>query len=229
MAPPGDVYERELKSLLTGDQKSIAKMVKTCDAMEKANYQTMLTDPFMVIRAAGSLGVDLVALRWDFSFPIEVKSSGDSVLHFSKNQHLTEQADIMLADCCRSHLVPIYAFRLKSQRGDPWRLFTIPTDHAYRGRHSVLYRRLPKLEVSDSGYYIMRWENGMKLSDFMGYTGMSDYSQQRWDPVRTHRAHHGSASVPHHPEDPARPIVVGVLNDSVVSCRNRVRMLGNPF
>ena len=204
MAPPGDVYERELKSLLTGDQKAIAKMVR-------------------------SLGVDLVALRWDFSFPIEVKSSGDSVLHFSKNQHLTEQADIMLADCCRSHLVPIYAFRLKSQRGDPWRLFTIPTDHAYRGRHSVLYRRLPKLEVSDSGYYIMRWENGMKLSDFMGYTGMSDYSQQRWDPVRTHRAHHGSASVPHHPEDPARPIVVGVLNDSVVSCRNRVRMLGNPF
>ena len=96
MAPPGDVYERELKSLLTGDQKAIAKMVKTCDAMEKANYQTMLTDPFMVIRAAGSLGVDLVALRWDFSFPIEVKSSGDSVLHFSKNQHLTEQADIML-------------------------------------------------------------------------------------------------------------------------------------
>lgn len=182
MAPPGDTYERELKALLAGDRKTIDRMVKTCDAMETANYRTMLTDPFLVIRAAGSLGVDLVALRWDFSFPIEVKSSSDSVLHFSKNQHLTEQADTMLSDCCRSHLVPIYAYRLKSQRGDPWRLFTIPTEHPYRGRHGVLYRRLPKLEVSDSGYYIMRWENGMKLSDFMRYTGSGDYSQERGTP-----------------------------------------------
>ena len=177
MAPPGDVYERELKALLAGDSKAIAKMVKTCNAMEKANYGTMLQDPFLVIRAAGSLGVDLVALRWDFSFPIEVKSSCDDVLHFSKNQRLTEQADSMLAECCRSHLVPIYAYRLKSRRGDPWRIFTIPSDHRYRGRHDVLYRRIPKLEVSDNGYYIMRWEDGMKLSDFMGYTGMSDYSE----------------------------------------------------
>lgn len=182
MAPPGDTYERELKALLAGDDRAIAKMVKTCDAMETANYRTMLEEPFLVIRAAGSLGVDLVALRWDFSFPIEVKSSSDPVLHFSKNQRLTEQADTMLADCCRSHLVPIYAFRLKSQRGDPWRLFTIPTDHSYRGRHGVLYRRMPKLEVSDSGFYIMRWGDGMKLSDFMAYTGMSDYSQERAGP-----------------------------------------------
>ena len=54
-------------------------------------------------------------------------------------------------------------------------MFTIPTDHEFKGRHSVLYRRLPKLEVSNSGNYIMRWEEGMKLSDFLLYTGMSDY------------------------------------------------------
>lgn len=29
MAPPGDVYERELKALLAGECKAIAKMVKT--------------------------------------------------------------------------------------------------------------------------------------------------------------------------------------------------------
>ena len=178
MAPPGDVYERELKALLAGDVKAIAKMVKTCNAMETVNYNSMLNDPFLVIRAAGSLGVDLVALRWDFSFPIEVKSSSDDVLHFSKNQRLSEQADAMLSECCRSHLVPIYAYRLKSQRGDPWRLFTIPSEHRYRGRHDVLYRRIPKLEVSSNGYYIMRWEDGMKLSDFMGYTGMSSYKDE---------------------------------------------------
>ena len=55
MAPPGDVYERELKALLAGDVKAIAKMVKTCNAMETVNYNSMLNDPFLVIRAAGSL------------------------------------------------------------------------------------------------------------------------------------------------------------------------------
>lgn len=176
MAPPGDVYERELKALLAGDKKAVAKMVKTCNAMETAAYNSMLQDPFLVIRAAGSLGVDLVALRWDFSFPIEVKSSSDPVMHFSKNQRLVEQADEMLGECHRSHLVPVYAFRLKSYRGDPWRVFTIPCDHQYKGRHSIVYRRLPKLDVSSSGNYIMRWEDGMKLSDFLLYTGMTDYS-----------------------------------------------------
>lgn len=176
MAAPGDVYERELKALLAGDKKAIAKMVKTCNALETAAYNSMLTNPFLVIRAAGSLGVDLVALRWDFSFPIEVKSSADDVLHFSKSQRLSEQADNMLDDCCKSHLVPIYAYRLKAFRGDPWRIFTIPTDHQFKGRNSILYRRIPKLETSSSGNYIMRWENGMKLSDLILYAGMSDYS-----------------------------------------------------
>ncbi len=176
MAAPGDTYERELKALLSGEEKAIAKMIKTCNSLETAAYNSMLREPFLVIRAAGSLGVDLVALRWDFSFPIEVKSSSEDVLHFSKSQRLIEQADKMLEECHRSHLVPIYAFRLKSYRGDPWRIFTIPSDHDFKGRHAILYRRIPKLDVSSNGNYIMRWDDGMKLSDFMMYTGMSDYS-----------------------------------------------------
>ena len=178
MAAPGDTYERELKALLAGDEKAVAKMVKTCNSMETAAYNSMLREPFLVIRAAGSLGVDLVALRWDFSFPIEVKSSSDPVMHFSRSQRLIEQADTMLGECNRCHLVPIYAFRLKSLRGDPWRVFTIPCYHEYKGKHSILYRRLPKLYVSSSGNYIMRWEDGMKLSDFLLYTGMSDYNSE---------------------------------------------------
>ena len=178
MAAPGDTYERELKALLAGDEKAVAKMVKTYNSMETAAYNSMLREPFLVIRAAGSLGVDLVALRWDFSFPIEVKSSADPVMHFSRSQRLIEQADTMPGECNRCHLVPIYAFRLKSFRGDPWRVFTIPCDHEYKGKHSILYRRLPKLDVSSSGNYIMRWEDGMKLSDFLLYTGMSDYNSE---------------------------------------------------
>ena len=182
MAAPGDVYERELKSLLIGDAKTISKTVRTCSAMEKAGYLRMQTEPFLVIRAAGSLGVDLVALRWDFSFPIEVKSSSDSTMHFSRSQRLSDQADRMLSECESSHLVPIYAYRLKGVHGDPWRVFTIPTDHAFKGRHAILYRRMPKIDVSAEGNYIMRWEEGMKLSDLILYLGMSDYSSERGRP-----------------------------------------------
>jgi len=150
-------------------------------------------NPYMVIRAAGSLGVDIVALRWDFAFPIEVKSSADDVLHFSKSQRLTDQANGMLDDCCRSHLVPIYAYRYKGFKGDPWRIFTIPTDHEFKGRNALLYRRIPKIDTSASGNLIMRWSEGMKLSDFIMYTGMTDYSAgERGEAVRTHRAHHRS-------------------------------------
>ncbi|MBP5203332.1 MAG: Holliday junction resolvase [Candidatus Methanomethylophilaceae archaeon] len=179
MAAPGDVYERELKSLLTGEEKAVSKMVKTCSSMETAGYMRIPLEPFLVIRAAGSLGVDLVALRWDFSFPIEVKSSSDTTLHFSKSQRLIEQADRMLDDCCRSHLVPIYAYRLKGVRGDPWRVFTIPTDHQFKGRHAILYRRMPKIGTTSEGNYVMHWEDGMKLSDLILYMGMSDYSVER--------------------------------------------------
>ena len=55
MAAPGDTYERELKYLLSGDEKAIAKMVKTCDETETQAYGSMKDFPFMVIRAAGSL------------------------------------------------------------------------------------------------------------------------------------------------------------------------------
>ncbi len=202
MAPPGDTYERELKALLSGDEKVIAKMIKTCDETERANFLRISDEPFMMIRAAGSLGVDLLALRWDFSCPIEVKSSAEEVIHFSKNQRLTEQVEQMKADCARSHVVPIYAYRLKARRGDPWRIFTVPTDLRYRGFNDVLYRRIPKLEVSSNGFYIMRWENGMKLSDFIGFVSRSEFSEQRGTPSGLIGLIIRSAEVHHHPVCP---------------------------
>ncbi len=178
MAAAGDIYERELKYLLTGDRKSIDKMVKTCNQVEKNAYSMMISDPFMVVRAAGSLGVDLVALRWDFSFPIEVKSSADDVMHFSKNPRLGDQADKMRAECASSHVIPIYAYRLKSIRGDPWRLFTIPSDTVLKGNSALLRRRIPEFDVTSNGNYIMRWNDGMPLSSFISYVSMSDFKDE---------------------------------------------------
>jgi Holliday junction resolvase len=54
----GSVYERELKKLLTANR-------------------------FLVVRAAGSLGVDLVAINSNVAFPIEVKASRTTRLQFS--------------------------------------------------------------------------------------------------------------------------------------------------
>jgi Holliday junction resolvase len=173
MAAEGSTYERELKNLLSGESKAISRVIKTCEAGEKEAYGSMIDEPFLVIRAAGSLGVDLVALRWDFSFPIEVKSSNSDTLHFSRNPRLGEQASQMLSDCQKSNLVPIYAFRLKRVRGDPWRVFTIPSDDEFRGLNKLLKRRIPEIETSSNGNYIMRWEDGMKLSDFISYMHVS--------------------------------------------------------
>ena len=173
MATAGDRYERELKYLLAGDEKTIRTMIKTCDDTEKCGYTSVLENPFVVIRAAGSLGVDLVALRWDFSFPIEVKSSSDTLLRFSKNPRLAEQADKMIDDCRRASLIPIYAFRLKGYRGDPWRIFSLPLDHELKGRMKLMQNAVPKAEVNANGNFMMRWENGMKLSKFIEYMGMT--------------------------------------------------------
>ena len=169
MATGGDRYERELKHLLSGDEKTIRSMIKTCDENDKQAYLSMKDNPFVVIRAAGSLGVDLVALRWDFSFPMEVKSFSEDTLRFSRNPRLMEQAENMIEECRRASLVPIYAFRLKGVRGDPWRIFTLPMSCDLKGRMEIIMRTIPQIETSSNGNFIMRWENGMKLSKFIDY------------------------------------------------------------
>ena len=116
-----------------------------------------------------SLGVDLVAVRGDVSFLIEIKSSSSPTLHFSTMAgKLQQQADAMIDLCQKTKTLPIYAFRLKNIRGDSWRLFTLDISNLI-GRLNIVHRRLPKLETSKSNNYIMRWKNGMQLSDFINY------------------------------------------------------------
>ena len=162
-------YERELKSILEGEQKTLTKITKTCSALEKDSYQRVQEKPFIVVRAAGSFGVDLVALRGDISFLLEIKSSVTDTIHFSSiDGKLQRQAEKMQQDCEKTQTLPIYAFRLKGQRGDTWRLFSMDVV-GLQGRAKVLHNRLPKLASSKSGNYIMRWNEGLPLSDFISY------------------------------------------------------------
>jgi Holliday junction resolvase len=163
------VYERELKGILEGDEKTLSKMTKTCSVSEKANYYLSQTKPFIVVRAAGSFGVDLVALRGDISFLMEIKSSNSDALHFSSvGGKLQRQAEKMLRECEKTKTLPVYGFRLKGHGGDSWRLFTMEMNQL-EGRAKILHSRLPKLAKSKSGNYIMRWEGGLSLSDFLLY------------------------------------------------------------
>lgn len=162
-------YERELRSILEGDDKTLVKVTKTCTSAEKNKYSMIYNKPFAVIRAAGSFGVDLVAIRGNISFLVEIKTSNEDTLHFSSSGgKLQRQAEIMRDGCVKTKTLPIYAFRLKGYKGDSWRLFTLDIN-CLDGKTEVLHRTLPKLDSSKDGNFIMRWNEGLPLSDFISF------------------------------------------------------------
>jgi Holliday junction resolvase len=162
-------YERELKSILEGETKTLEKITKTCSILEKNNYFKISNKPFAVIRAAGSFGVDLVAARGDISFLTEVKTSIGDTLHFSSvGGKLQKQAETMMHVCEKTKTLPIYAFRTKNHRGDSWRIFTLDIK-GLDGITGVVHKRIPKIKKSKKGNFVMRWEEGMPLSDFIYY------------------------------------------------------------
>lgn len=170
----GKIFERELKGILSANEDVLSRVTKTCDTQERVGYLRIRENPFMVIRAAGSLGVDLVAIRDGMSFPIEVKSSTADVMRFSRSEKLMIQAEDMISDCQRVNLVPLYAYRFKGHRGDAWRMFTLDMGdldmNLYSGIPKLVYERLPKVKFSKTGNFIMRWKDGWPLSKFIDYT-----------------------------------------------------------
>ena len=162
-------YERELKNILEGETKTLSNITKTCSVLEKENYYRIKNKPFAVIRAAGSFGVDLVATRGDISFLTEVKTSIEDTIHFSSMAgKLQKQAETMKKTCEKTKTLPIYAFRTKGKHGDSWRIFTLDID-GLEGIPKIVHKRLPKLKKSKNGNYVMKWEEGMPLSDFISY------------------------------------------------------------
>jgi len=165
----GSQYEREFRGILEAEKKILNQVIKSCSVLEKENYLSIQKKPFAVIRAAGSFGIDLVAVRGDISLLIEIKTSAENTLHFSTMAgKLQQQAITMKKTCEKTKTLPIYGFRLKKYRGDAWRIFSLPI-HTLSGRLKILYRRIPLLETSKKGNFIMRWENGMPLSQFISY------------------------------------------------------------
>ena len=170
MGKKGAVYERELKGILSGDKKIIDRFLKKLSDEERGNYMKITERPFMVLRAAGSLGVDLIAIRSDFSFPIEVKSSKNKILRFTQNSSRGQkQAEEIIRECEKTGVIALYAFRLKSYRGDPWRMFSLPLRNSPKGWMGYIYEILPKISITREGNYILHWDEGMPLNEFISY------------------------------------------------------------
>ena len=79
-------YERELRHVLAGIPAGVEAVIKSCSVEEKERMRLVLNRPFLVVRAAGS-GIegsgDLLALRGDISFPIEVKTTKGKKIYLS--------------------------------------------------------------------------------------------------------------------------------------------------
>ena len=163
----GSQYERELRHVLAGVEKGVNAVIRSCDEMEKARVRLVLDRPFLVVRASGC-GMrgtgDLLALRGDICFPIEVKSSKYDKLYLSGRT--LEQYNGLVEEGKRCGLMPLYAYRLKGVRGDSWRVFRVKTGQL-NGRLSLLKRRIPCLPLTRSGNPFLDWNQGMSLNKFL--------------------------------------------------------------
>ena len=160
-------YERELRAVLAGIPKGIDAVTRSCDPVAKARARQVLERPFLVVRAAGS-GMegsgDLLALRGDLCFPIEVKSSKKPKLYLSGRTW--DQYQSMIYEGKRCDLMPLYAYRLKGVRGDSWRIFRVDVGRL-SGRLGMLTRRIPALPLTRNGKPFLDWEQGMPLHLFL--------------------------------------------------------------
>ncbi|HEV2166013.1 MAG TPA: Holliday junction resolvase [Thermoplasmata archaeon] len=168
MGRTGSSYERELKGLLQGDPESMDRYARGLPPAERARFQAAGRTPFLVIRAAGSLGFDLVALRSEFAFPVEVKaSSSDTILFSAASGRADRQLEAHREAVERVGMIVVYAFRRLGHRGgDPWRLYATGSIRS-AGRTAFLLGRLPPVETTREGNAVLRWDSGMPLSRFL--------------------------------------------------------------
>jgi Holliday junction resolvase len=168
------IYERELRSVLAGEEKGVRAVTRSCTESQRAQMMQVCQRPFLVVRApgSGSEGTgDLLVLRGDMCFPIEVKSSKKSRLYLSGRTVLQYQALVNIGEKCG--LQPFYAYRLKGVRGDSWRIFRVNVDNL-TGKSRRLASRVPALPLTRNGTPHLDWEQGLPLHKFIALVCRSD-------------------------------------------------------
>ena len=170
----GGAYERELRSVLAGEEKGVRAITRSCSETERAQAMQICQRPFLVVRApgSGSEGTgDLLALRGDMCFPIEVKSSKKPKLYLSGRTVLQYKALEEIGIRCS--IQPFYAYRLKGVRGDSWRIFRVKTE-GLTGKLRLLSRTVPELPLTRNGTPYLDWNKGLPLHKFLSLISKSD-------------------------------------------------------
>ena len=163
----GTSYERELRSVLAGEIKGVRAVTRSCSEVERAKAMRVVKRPFLVVRApgSGSEGTgDLLALRGDICFPIEVKTSKSERIYLSGRT--MEQYNSLKSTGEKCGLLPLYAFRLKGVRGDSWRIMKVEVE-GLTGKLRHLSRSIPALPLTSRGTPHLDWDAGMPVHRFL--------------------------------------------------------------
>tara|TARA_B100002019_G_C21274783_1_gene604732 strand:- start:12058 stop:12642 length:585 start_codon:yes stop_codon:yes gene_type:complete len=174
MGSIGSQYERELRSVLAGEINGVRAVTRSCSEAERSLAMRVTNRPFLVVRApgSGSEGTgDLLALRGDICFPIEVKSSKKPRLYLSGRTY--DQLKSLKDMGERCGLLPLYAYRLKGVRGDSWRIMKVEVS-GLSGKLRHLSRSIPSLPLTRNGKEFLDWERGMPLHKFLSLICKSD-------------------------------------------------------
>lgn len=174
MGSIGSQYERELRSVLAGEIKGIRAVTRSCSETERSLAMRVTNRPFLVVRApgSGSEGTgDLLALRGDICFPIEVKSSKKPRLYLSGRTY--DQFKSLKETGERCDLLPLYAYRLKGVRGDSWRIMKVEVS-GLSGKLRHISRSIPSLPLTRNGKEFLDWDQGMPLHRFLALICKSD-------------------------------------------------------
>ena len=155
----GSDYERELRDILEGNPED---HIKSLSEDKKEIYREMEDQPFSIVRGAGSLGIDLVAMRDMIYLPIEVKSSKDETIYFSDDPRLQEQVDDLIEESKRTNIPVAFARRKKGIRGERWEMFRIRSPSSEK---KLWF--LPTIPKTKKGSWKLPWGEGLELSSFI--------------------------------------------------------------
>lgn len=170
----GTTYERELRAVLAGELNGVRAITRSCTEVERAMAMQVIQRPFLVVRApgSGSEGTgDLLVLRGDMCFPIEVKSSISDRIYLSGRT--MEQYKALKSTGERCGLLPLYAFRLKGVRGDSWTVMKVDVE-GLTGKLRHLSRSIPTLPLTRGGVPHLNWHEGMPIHRFIALVCKSD-------------------------------------------------------
>jgi len=161
-------YEREFRSILEGQPPAVRTYSRFLAPTERVEFERLIDQPFLIIRAAGSLGFDLVALRRELAFPIEVKASSEPVIRFSAaSGRANAQLEAHRKAVGRVGLTVLYAYRrIGLRNAETWRVF-VAGELPESGVLRLICRRIPPVNKTPEGNGILRWEEGLPLSRFL--------------------------------------------------------------